>query len=59
MARVNLLLQDAWNAELAKSGLEPVAMHAAADGQGVLCPACGTQAPLINGECSDCGLYLG
>jgi len=30
------------------------------DGDGELpCPACGTAAPLVDGECSDCGLYLG
>lgn len=23
------------------------------------CPACGTAAPLVDGECSDCGLFLG
>jgi hypothetical protein len=23
------------------------------------CPACGTAAPLVDGECSGCGLYLG
>lgn len=23
------------------------------------CPACGTAAPLVDGECAGCGLYLG
>jgi hypothetical protein len=23
------------------------------------CPACGTAAPLVDGCCSDCGLFLG
>ena len=47
---------------LAKEGLAPVVQNApvgpAADGS-VTCPACGTTAPLANGECTDCGLVLG
>ena len=61
------LLKDDWAASLEKEGLPPVKSDAPftleslkkASSDEPPCPACGTAAPLVNGECSDCGLYLG
>jgi hypothetical protein len=54
------LLKEEWEDELKRSGLTPVEMKPKEGNQGgVTCPACGTTAPLVNGECSDCGLFLG
>ncbi|MCU0662091.1 MAG: hypothetical protein MUC50_07165 [Myxococcota bacterium] len=53
------MLRSDWENELARSGLSPVRPKEAKTQGGVTCPACGTTAPLVDGECSDCGLALG
>ena len=55
-------MQDRWSEQLAREGLTPAAPNAPVDptaAGGVTCPACGTTAPLVDGACSDCGLFLG
>jgi len=57
------MMRNDWQQELKRSGLafappkppenEEAARH------GVTCPACGTTAALVDGHCSDCGLFLG
>jgi len=63
MPKVYQLLQNRWSEELAREGLAPVLAkppaNEAAQRGGVTCPACGTTAPLVDGACSDCGLFLG
>ena len=59
MAKVIALQKRGWIEELEKSGLSFVQPKPSASGDGVSCPACGTTAPLNDGACSDCGLYLG
>lgn len=60
-SRVATLLQNDWAALVEREGtvLPAVsASSAAADGDELPCPACGTAAPLVEGACSDCGLQL-
>jgi hypothetical protein len=47
-----------WRDGLAREGLAPIEITAAADAEHLPCPACGTAAPLVDGACSDCGLQL-
>lgn len=58
--RVATLLQNDWVALVAREGtvLPDMSASAAADGDELPCPACGTAAPLVEGACSDCGLQL-
>jgi hypothetical protein len=53
------LHQQQWKEELERNGLSFVEPKNNPHKEGVTCPACGTTAPLNNGECSDCGLLLG
>ena len=52
-------MRSEWEQELEREGLAPVVAQAPAAEGAVACPACGTNAPLIDGACSDCGLVLG
>jgi len=53
-------MRSEWEDELARNGLGFVQPKVAdATEGGVSCPACGTNAPLVEGACSDCGLTLG
>lgn len=68
-----LLLIRAEDVDLAKKAMEgQFSREVAKEGKGafsteaidlsndtVLCPACGEQGPLNDGECSNCGLFLG
>jgi hypothetical protein len=57
---LSALLHAGWREALEREGLAPVAMAAVAeDSEDLPCPACGTVAPLVEGSCSDCGLFLG
>lgn len=59
------LIQREWLDMVAREGTSgavapPGAVPAGADAEGEPpCPACGVAAPLVDGECSECGLYLG
>jgi hypothetical protein len=55
--RVASLLQERWEAMVAREGIEPEGA-ALAEGEHAPCPACGTAAALVEGACSDCGLQL-
>jgi hypothetical protein len=52
-------LRSEWEQELVREGLAPVAAQQPTRAGAVACPACGTNEPLVNGACSDCGLILG
>ncbi|MEZ4360912.1 MAG: hypothetical protein R3B48_12085 [Kofleriaceae bacterium] len=52
-------MHHGWNEALVREGLAPVVAVAAEDSEHPPCPACGTAAPLAEGCCSDCGLFLG
>ncbi|MCP4603691.1 MAG: hypothetical protein GY847_24765 [Proteobacteria bacterium] len=57
------MMQTQWQDELARNGLAFVApkppQNETEVQNGITCPACGTTAPLVDGACSDCGLFLG
>ena len=64
--RVARLMQSGWLDMVAREGtLESAHLISAASSTGdsdsdeLPCPACGTVAPLVEGECSECGLFLG
>ncbi len=60
LSKVALLLQERWAESLQREGLAgslPALKAVPAEGEPP-CPACGTQAPLAAGACSDCGLQL-
>lgn len=50
------LVQSEWQGLVAREGLAPPAP--ASGGAEPGCPACGAQAPLVDGACPDCGLQL-
>lgn len=62
-------MQSDWLEMLAREGTvgsvtlaQPKDMHSSLEQEPDAeppCPACGHAAPLVNGECSECGLYLG
>jgi hypothetical protein len=53
------LQQGQWVDLLKQEGTYDPSLFENADPNGELpCPACGTQAPLVEGACSDCGLHL-
>jgi predicted RNA-binding Zn-ribbon protein involved in translation (DUF1610 family) len=52
-------LHAGWSDALQREGLAPVAIELQEDAEHLPCPACGTAAALIEGACSDCGLFLG
>jgi hypothetical protein len=56
------LMQRAWTDLVVREGvataLPAPGQAAAAAGDDLPCPACGTVAPLVKGACSDCGLQL-
>jgi hypothetical protein len=55
-------MRSGWQEALQREGLAPVMLVAEADledGEHPPCPACGTAAALVEGACSDCGLFLG
>ena len=51
------MLRGDWGDQVAREGLPEVKMDESQEHPP--CPACGTAAPLVDGECSDCGLALG
>ncbi len=56
-------MQREWLEMVALEGTADIVLAQAGDGDGdpeaePPCPACGTAAPLVDGECSECGLYL-
>jgi hypothetical protein len=57
--QVASILRGDWQAMLEREGTlaAPIAMAVGEDEE-LPCPACGTQAPLVAGACSDCGLVL-
>lgn len=61
--RAVTLLQADWHDMLERDGLQWLGVGAPeeeAEEDGPLaCPACGSTAPLVDGCCPDCGLYLG
>lgn len=59
MPRLAQLLHAGWNDALAREGLTPVAIQIREDAEHLPCPGCGTAAPLVEGSCCDCGLFLG
>lgn len=59
MPRLSQLLHAGWRDALEREGLAPVAIELREDAEHLPCPACGTAAPLDDGACSDCGLFLG
>jgi len=58
LPRVIELFRDEWRSDLAREGLDVVAVAADEESEHPPCPACGTAAPLVEGACSDCGLQL-
>jgi hypothetical protein len=58
--QVAALLRSDWQAMLAREGTGAVIGPSApvGDDEELPCPACGTQAALVAGACSDCGLVL-
>lgn len=59
MPRLSQLLRAGWSEALEREGLAPVAVEIREDAEHLPCPACGTAAELVEGACSDCGLFLG
>ena len=60
LARVTEVMKQRFEVLVAQEGVgafRTEAIDVAADE--VQCPACGHHGPLSNGECSDCGLFLG
>jgi hypothetical protein len=61
--RLAKMINERWRQSLEREGIleedDPPAPAAAPDGEHPPCPACGTAAPLVDGNCSDCGLHLG
>lgn len=58
LPKVIELFHDTWRDDLAREGLDVVAVAADESAEHPPCPACGTAAPLVEGACSDCGLQL-
>jgi hypothetical protein len=58
LPRVIELFRDEWRSDLAREGLDVIAVPVDEDTEHPPCPACGTAAPLVEGACSDCGLQL-
>jgi hypothetical protein len=61
VTQVAQLMQRAWADLVAREGVAidlSVPGQAAAAGDDLPCPACGTVAPLVRGACGDCGLQL-
>ena len=58
LPRVVELFHGEWQSDLAREGLEVVAVTADEEAEHPPCPACGTAAALVEGACSDCGLQL-
>ena len=58
LPRVIELFRDEWHSDLAREGLDVVAVAAGEESEHPPCPACGTAAALVEGACSDCGLQL-
>jgi hypothetical protein len=58
--KVAALLRTDWQAMVAREGTAAVVDLSVpvGDDEELPCPACGTQAPLVAGACSDCGLVL-
>jgi hypothetical protein len=56
--RVIELFHGEWQSDLAREGLEVMAVAADESAEHPPCPACGTAAALVEGACSDCGLQL-
>lgn len=59
LRRVGELMRDAWVEAVRREGTEVNVPKEVAEGEEPPCPACGTAAPLVEGACSDCGLFLG
>lgn len=60
--RVQQLLARDWLDAVEREGLVSLKVGPAPEGAGeglLACPACGCAAPLKDGACSDCGLFLG
>jgi hypothetical protein len=63
--RVQQLLARDWLDAVEREGLVSLKVGPAPKGDGapgdgpLACPACGCAAPLKDGACSDCGLFLG
>ncbi len=57
-------MQREWLEMVAQEGTADITLAPAGDDDDLdpdaepPCPACGTAAPLVDGECSECGLYL-
>jgi hypothetical protein len=57
--RVSRLMHDRWREMALREGTVDLDHPAVApSGEDPPCPACGTAAPLVGGQCSDCGLQL-
>jgi hypothetical protein len=53
------VMRQGWEELLAQEGMSQQQLRVPEDPNEELpCPACGTQAPLQEGACSDCGLQL-
>jgi hypothetical protein len=60
LARANALMLGQFEAMLKREGVGSFNTEAVnVDAGAVTCPACGHSGALKNGECSDCGLFLG
>jgi hypothetical protein len=56
---VATLLRSEWLASVEREGTTAAPIKlVVGDDEELPCPACGTQAPLVEGACSDCGLVL-
>jgi hypothetical protein len=57
--RVSHLMHERWRALALREGTVDLDHRSVApSGEDPPCPACGTAAPLVGGQCSDCGLQL-
>jgi hypothetical protein len=57
--RVSHLMHERWRALALREGTVDLDHPSVApSGEDPPCPACGTAAPLVGGQCSDCGLQL-
>jgi hypothetical protein len=60
VARVGVVMKSRFEALIRKEGVGAFKTEAIDVGAAeVECPACGHKGPLKNGECADCGLFLG
>jgi hypothetical protein len=62
--RLAKMINERWRQSLEREGtldegvFVPAQAAAEPEGEHPPCPACGTAAPLVEGNCSDCGLHL-